>query len=92
MTKFRKKPVVVDAVQFNGFEGTDWEHLPPELSSFAKEISALECVGNTTISITIKTLEGSMTANIGDWIIRGVKGEVYPCKPDIFKMTYDPID
>ncbi len=39
----------------------------------------------------IPTLEGRMRANIGDWIIRGMKGEVYPCKPDIFEATYEPV-
>ena len=43
-------------------------------------------------TLTIQTLEGEMTANNGDWIIRGVKGELYPCKPDIFAATYDPVD
>lgn len=42
-------------------------------------------------TMTIKTLEGDMTANIGDYIIKGVKGEFYPCKPDIFKQTYEPV-
>jgi hypothetical protein len=41
--------------------------------------------------MTIKTLEGDMTANVGDYIIKGVKGEFYPCKPDIFEQTYEPV-
>lgn len=89
--KFRKKPVVIEAVQFNGFEGTDWQHLPEDLSIFSKDISAMECVGNKTIALSIKTWEGTMTASMGDWIIRGVKGEAYPCKPDIFEQTYEKV-
>ena len=63
--KFRKKPVVIEAVQLR--DDTDGK-------------------------FKITTLEGVHTANIGDWIIRGVKGEFYPCKPDIFTATYEPVE
>ena len=46
----------------------------------------------TDKEIEIETLEGTMKANKGDWIIKGVKGELYPCKPDVFKMTYEKVD
>lgn len=46
----------------------------------------------TDVEVKIETLEGTMTANPGDWIITGVKGERYPCKPDIFEATYEPIE
>ena len=46
----------------------------------------------TDVEMEIETLEGVMKANKGDWIIRGVKGELYPCKPDIFEMTYEKAD
>ncbi len=46
----------------------------------------------TDIELEIETLEGTMKANKGDWIIRGVKGELYPCKPDVFDMTYEELD
>lgn len=82
--KFRKKPVVVEAIQFTGhnkFEIADW---------------ALQENGATGITfpkgtnnIEIFTLEGTMTASPGDFIIKGVKGEFYPCKPDIFELTYE---
>ena len=42
--------------------------------------------------VYVSTLEGTMRADVGDWIIKGVKGELYPCKPDIFQQTYDPVD
>lgn len=78
--KFRKKPVVIEAVQWNGnvedFKAFGDVPLPISL--------------NPLPALTISTLEGEMRANPGDWIIRGVHGEFYPCKPDIFEMTYEP--
>lgn len=61
MSKFRKKPVVIEAYQ-------------------------------TEKEVYIETLEGRMKANKGDWIITGVNGEQYPCKPDIFEKTYEPVE
>ena len=78
MAKFRKKPVVVEAVQWNG---DNW-----------KEIDDFITVKHETYPkdgiVKIPTLEGVMEAIIGDYIIRGVNGEFYPCKPDIFEKTY----
>jgi hypothetical protein len=71
--KFRKKPVVIDAVQFD-----ELEPLP----------AGVEC--DSRGYAIIKTLEGDMRVSDGDWIITGVKGERYPCKPDIFAATYEP--
>jgi hypothetical protein len=48
--------------------------------------------GSLSGALIIHTLEGAMTASVGDWIIRGVKGEFYPCKPDIFEATYEPVE
>ena len=75
--KYRKKPIVIEAVRWTG------DNLS-EIQRFYKFDEIL--VGDT---IKINTLEGIMTANKGDWIIKGVKGEFYPCKPDIFEATYD---
>jgi len=61
MPKFRKKPVVIEAIQL-------------------------------TERIEIETLEGIMVGNVGDWLITGVKGEKYPCKDDIFRATYEPVE
>lgn len=86
MAQFRKKPVVIEAVQFGG--AGDTNRVMNWLS--------LHC-GNTKgwlfhdTDITIPTLEGSMKASVGDWIIMGVKGEFYPCKPDIFEATYEAV-
>ena len=76
--KFRKKPVVIDAVQWTG-ENHD------EIHDFCN-------IRPGTLWVGIETLEGTMFANIGDWIIKGVQGEFYPCKPDIFTATYEPAE
>jgi hypothetical protein len=78
--KFRKRPVVVEAVQFDG-------------SLESLESMSIQAVSQELTSDTcqIETLEGVMTASKGDWIIRGVKGEFYPCKPDVFAATYEPL-
>lgn len=79
--KFRKKPVVIDAVQFTGTKENY-----AEIAKFCPSIGFLP---NDTL--LIKTLEGNHTVSMGDWIIKGVKGEFYPCKPDIFELTYELI-
>ena len=83
--KFRKKPVVIEAI---GFSGLNYD----EIAEFCQStiIKMGERIdGHSTI--IIPTLEGEMTAKMGDWIIKGVKGEFYPCKPDIFEATYEEI-
>ena len=81
MPKFRKKPVVIEAVQYHG----DTTQLPYE---FGTDISRSLQGG----SCFIDTREGTHECRPGDWIIRGVKGEHYPCKPDIFAATYEPVE
>lgn len=72
--KYRKKPVVIEAIQWNGDNFG-------EVAMFCKKIK---------VAYThIETLEGDMLASKGDYIIKGVKGEFYPCKPDIFEATYE---
>lgn len=81
--KFRKKPVVIDAVRLT-------EESKEEFMTFAKESpDSFRILGCDRVEI--KTLEGTMTAMWGDWIIRGIKGEFYPCKPDIFEATYERV-
>ena len=81
--KYRKKPDVVEAVQWDGQNRE-------EIKTFVGEsLDAAWSVGGYCF---IDTLEGKMNAARGDWIIRGVKGEFYPCKPDIFEATYEPAD
>jgi hypothetical protein len=81
--KYRKKPVVIEAVQYG-------PHYAPsaELNLFLEGSGAKF----TEEGIVIPTLEGDHLARIGDYIIKGVKGEFYPCKPDIFHMTYEAAD
>jgi hypothetical protein len=84
MPKFRKKPIVIEAVRWDGNLTT---------------VEAL-LIGSTTEAVEqdlgdpglyIPTLEGRMKADVGDYVIKGVKGEIYPCKPDIFESTYDVV-
>lgn len=80
--KFRKKPIVIEAVQWKNDLRTipDKFYLHPRFGGT-----------NQDNQVIINTLEGRMYANTGDWLIIGVAGELYPCKPDIFEMTYEPI-
>lgn len=82
MPKFMKKPVVIEAVQFRTGE---------QDSAFAGDVIAGRVRYPEDGTMLIDTLEGSMIARSGDWIIRGVNGELYPCKPDIFAKTYEPV-
>ena len=93
-TRFRKKPVVIEAFQLTPEtrrSNESWPH-------WANEAWQAEVLrphpgdkeGKHASPLIIDTLEGSMEAMIGDWIIRGIKGELYPCKPDIFAATYEP--
>lgn len=79
--RYRKKPVEIEAVQWTG------ENLE-EIEGFAK--GAL--VHRGPVNIAISTLEGLMRASKGDYIIKGIAGEFYPCKPDIFKATYEEVE
>lgn len=91
MPKFRKKPVEIEAMQWPGHEGTpfdDWltadDHRNVSIDYEAED--------DDPAALLIPTLEGVMRADPGDWVIRGVEGELYPCKPGIFKATYEPVD
>lgn len=78
MAKFRKKPVIIEAIQWTG---NNLEEIKDFMGyyEYAKK------------NLIIHTLEGKMVAQVNDWIIRGVQGEYYPCKPDIFERTYEPV-
>ncbi len=89
---FRKKPIEVEAFKWTG-----------DINQSEDPLWIVEAIKNGKVLITkrspnihprmkIDTLEGVMTANIGDWIIKGIKGEIYPCKPDIFEETYIKIN
>ena len=81
MPKFRKKPVVIEAAQFDGYNVYQLKMMYP------KQVGMI-----VDGYLEIHTLEGTMRASPGDWIIKGVHGEVYPCKPEIFKATYEAVD
>lgn len=81
--RFRKKPVVIEAVQFTG---KNQREILAFMGGHTMEAEFL------SDDIVIKTLEGDLRASPGDWVIRGVKGEHYPCKPDIFEATYERVE
>lgn len=81
--EFRKKPVVIEAVQW---DGTD-ESAAIIAAAFDVDAERLEFGGGV---LDVATLEGGLSASPGDWIIRGIQGELYPVKPDIFQQTYEP--
>ncbi len=88
MSKYRKKPVILDAWYW---QGTNSLHA----NSFCKARRLPEFnmgARNGIAGLIIPTLEGDMIARCGDWIIKGVKGEFYPCKPDIFEATYEKVE
>lgn len=87
MTKYRKKPVVIEAIQFNGINFKEIEEFT--LGNGKRHITYEGNVPIETNYIEITTLEGIMNASKNDWIIKGVNGEFYPCKPDIFEQTYE---
>ena len=84
MARFRKRPVEVEAIQ------VDWDNAAIAEFMGSSPIFGADTENNTWVEIP--TLEGIMRANRGDWIIRGVAGEFYPCKPDIFEATYEPVE
>lgn len=101
MPKFRKRPVVIEAVRWDGQnvevvlpfiqDGHDnFDHLPRD----PNDAHIHNGIGHSVPDgkLFIPTLEGTMTANPGDWIIKGVNGEFYPYKPDIFDKTYEPAE
>ena len=94
--KYRKKPVVIEAVLLEPTEKSIREVLgfkgEPVVTNCATAIDAFESYCKHRIDdgfLKIETLEGTMKASFGDYIIKGVQGEFYPCKPDIFKQNYD---
>jgi hypothetical protein len=95
LAKYRKKPVVIEAVRWSGDNTTEimlfvGSKLKVSTPPHGMELDTI--VPNDGYSIVIPTLEGDMTAIRNDYIIKGVKGEFYPCKPDIFLMTYDEVE
>jgi hypothetical protein len=88
--KFRKKPVIVEALQF--LPNTKATDAILALAAEGKRRVDIHVDAQNNYTMYIQTLEGKMEASIGDWIIRGVEGELYPCKPDIFMKTYEVVE
>lgn len=89
MAKFRKKPVVIEAYKFENKVGEDNR---PEWLLDAVKDGTVYFQGGSDLYLTIETLEGTMKASLGDWIIKGVSGELYAIKDDIFLKTYEGVD
>lgn len=98
MPLFRKKPVVIEAVELRRFDdplkyGEDWpDWMNDAWRKRPGEPGAVWPCGDGIHAVEIGTLEGNHRASWGDFVIRGVKGELYPCKPDIFAATYEASD
>ena len=91
MSRFRNRPIVIEAIRVTFAEWSCGTWDGPPLSEEPNWCSVLKLAvdGDKYLGWYIETLEGRMLASPGDWIIRGVKGELYPCKPDIFAETYE---
>ncbi len=89
MPKYRKKPVVIEAFKWTGCEHQEDDPLWI-IQAIDERGVWFKSTGVGDPCMMIKTLEGDHRANVGDYIIQGVKGEIYPCKPDIFEATYEP--
>ena len=88
MKKYVSKPVVIEAIQFKGAES--YKEMSDQWG--AKEFVGQSSYFEDTNDLTIFTLEGDHRANLGDWIIKGLVGEFYPCKPDVFAMKYEEVN
>ena len=84
-TRWRKKPVEIEAVQFTG-------HNYDRIASWMGAAATTMISPDGTLDLHIETLEGTLHVSPDDWVIRGVQGEFYPCKPDIFEQTYEPAE
>jgi len=87
MPRYRKKPVVIEAVQLPAAGSYDME----EFQNWCADVGFTQFESDRDEGLLVQTKEGVMRADPGDWIIKGVKGEFYPCKPDIFELTYDRV-
>jgi hypothetical protein len=89
--KFKKKPVIIDAFEWKPgrtFPSPEFDGLHAKSQMDGSDGEILE---SDNRKLNIKTLEGVISASPGDWIIRGIQGEYYPCKPDIFEKTYERV-
>ena len=95
MAKYRKKPIIIEAIQWTGKNDEEIEFFIGEnLEGYGDNLVAIRPRSEQYRSklMYIRTLEGIMTASVDDYIIKGIQGEFYPCKPDVFKKTYERVD
>lgn len=97
MARYRKKPVVIEAFQYDGdLKGSDGKYYVPEwaVKAFEEKTMFFDRMDSDSppTELFIKTLEGIHHASVGDYIICGVDGELYPCKPEIFEKTYELVE
>lgn len=90
MPQFKKNPIVIEAVQWNGKNFDEISKFTKNFLGHKLAYEDAEELAYKTGKYFVHTLEGTMTASVGDWIIKGVSGEFYPCKPDIFQKSYQP--
>ena len=90
MAKYRKKPVVIDAFRPHLLKEEKAPEIPDWVMQALYDGTLKQGPGGT--GFIVVTLEGAMLGLADDWLIRGVKGELYPCKPDIFAATYEPVE
>lgn len=95
--KYQKKPVVIEAFQYDGdLKGTDGNYYVPDWAVEAYENGVMHYGALKTdeppCELFIDTLEGTHHVSVGDYVIRGIKGELYPCKPDIFEKSYELVN
>lgn len=83
--QYRKRPVIIEAIQLTKENFAD-------VLTFCNNAGNIIASNENNMGVSISTLEGTMLADIGDYVIRGIKGEYYPCKPDIFERTYEEVD
>jgi len=93
--RFRKKPVVVEAFQFSSPESArqivEWSAGAVKMGTEIRNHSTEHPDGFDYPCLLVATREGTMTASVGDWVVKGIRGEFYPVKPDIFEMTYEAV-
>lgn len=95
--KYQKKPVVIEAFQYDGdLRGSDGAYYVPEWAVEAYEKGVMHYgalrLDEPPCELFIDTLEGTHHVSVGDYVIKGIKGELYPCKPDIFEESYEPVN
>jgi hypothetical protein len=90
--KYVKKPVIIEALKYDGTNFVEIQNfcMPSEYQN-ATSCAEMRRVSDEHFALYISTLEGEHIASIGDYIIKGIKGEFYPCKPDIFTASYDAV-